>query len=93
MRESIDRREDCSSPLITRDKNQTDLHDVDNIETKKREETRIEKIRSSSLFSAVKKEEREMNGLIKFISKNFQDEREKDRDVDEENSMVRLEKN
>ena len=35
MRESIDRREDCWSPLIMLDNNQTDLHDVDDDETKR----------------------------------------------------------
>jgi hypothetical protein len=41
-----------------------------------------------------KKEEREMNRLlITFISKNFVDEQEKNSDVDEANSMVRLTKN
>jgi hypothetical protein len=44
---SIDKREDCSSLLITLDDNQTDLHDVDEDETKKSNETIIEKIRSA----------------------------------------------
>ena len=65
----------------------------------KSNETIIEKIRSSTLFS---REEREMNILITFFWTNFEDQRENNSefddlrttsDVDEANSMVRLKNN
>ena len=62
---SIDWRDEWWSPLVIRDKNQTDLHGAVDVKTKK--------IRSSSLLNS---EERERNRLITFISTNFEDPRE-----------------